>query len=110
MQKVYNEFSNLNQKLEGKVYICDDDNKESITIADYALATQAMDLILLGGNFEKYPNVHSWLCKLMETCSHFKEIHTKMLKALSEQDGITPHYYMGQMYMFHNSSSSIEAL
>lgn len=48
---MHNQFADLELKLKDKTYICDDEERSGLTVADYALGCQAMDLILLGQDF-----------------------------------------------------------
>ena len=45
---MHQQFAEFNSKLEGRTYVCDDKDHKGITVADYALACKAIDLILLG--------------------------------------------------------------
>ena len=65
--KMYGQFEELDKKIQGKTFVCDDQDISGITIADYAISCQAMDLVLFGANFDSYPNVKKWLGHLLMT-------------------------------------------
>lgn len=67
--KMHEQFAELDRRIQGKTYVCDDQDISGITVADYALGCQAIDLVLFGGNFDKYLNVKRWLGHLLNADS-----------------------------------------
>lgn len=90
--KMHEQFSELDQRLQGKTYVCDDQDISGITVADYALGCQAMDLVLFGDNFDSYPNIKKWLGHLLNADGQFAAIHDELLLALSQHDEVYPYY------------------